>query len=132
MGELLQLLMDGGAAALNIVPDRNWNIADAETKRISALAAGLQPDQIHDMVMGTLHAAIASGDILGSLPAMDTSGGERGAAPAAEGGQPAAPQAPQPGAEGVVSPGQGYSPLTPAWDPAHSDPGNPVRVGSGQ
>ena len=107
---------------------------DAETKRIAALAAGLQPDQIHDMVMGTLHAAIASGDVLGQLPAMDTSGGDRGAAPPAEAptAPPAAPQAPQPGAEGVVSPGQGYSPLTPAWDPAHSDPGNPVRVGSGR
>lgn len=32
--ELLALLIDAGAAALNIVPDRNWNIADPETKRI--------------------------------------------------------------------------------------------------
>jgi hypothetical protein len=34
MGDLLQLLMDGGAAALNIIPDRNWNIADAEVRRL--------------------------------------------------------------------------------------------------
>lgn len=40
---------------------------DAETKRISALAGGLTPDNIHDMIMGTLHAAIASGDIAGQL-----------------------------------------------------------------
>lgn len=41
---------------------------DAETKRISALANSLTPDNIHDMVMGTLHSAIASGDILGNFP----------------------------------------------------------------
>lgn len=33
MQELLQLLMDGGVVALNIIPDRNWNIADPELKR---------------------------------------------------------------------------------------------------
>ncbi len=32
MGELLALLMDKGVCALNIVPDRNWNIKD-ETER---------------------------------------------------------------------------------------------------
>ncbi len=36
---------------------------DAETKRITATAAGMSPEQIQDIVMGTLHAAIASGDI---------------------------------------------------------------------
>ena len=30
--ELLSLLIDKGAVALNIVPDRNWNIADPEVK----------------------------------------------------------------------------------------------------
>jgi hypothetical protein len=34
MGELLHLLISKGAAALNIVPDRNWNIADVETKKL--------------------------------------------------------------------------------------------------
>jgi hypothetical protein len=33
IGELLELLIGKGAVALNIVPDRNWNIADPETKR---------------------------------------------------------------------------------------------------
>jgi len=33
MGELMELLISKGAAALNIVPDRNWNIADPETRR---------------------------------------------------------------------------------------------------
>lgn len=34
MDELLDLLVGHGAVALNIVPDRNWNIADPDTKRI--------------------------------------------------------------------------------------------------
>jgi hypothetical protein len=32
--ELLEMLMAKGAVALNIIPDRNWNIADPETKRV--------------------------------------------------------------------------------------------------
>jgi len=32
--ELLDLLIGQGAVALNIIPDRNWNIADPETRRI--------------------------------------------------------------------------------------------------
>ena len=32
--EELNLLVGQGAAALNIVPDRNWNIADPETRRV--------------------------------------------------------------------------------------------------
>lgn len=32
--ELLDLLIGKGAAALNIIPDRNWNIADAETRHL--------------------------------------------------------------------------------------------------
>lgn len=34
MEELLNLLIAKGVAALNIIPDRNWNIADPETRRI--------------------------------------------------------------------------------------------------
>jgi hypothetical protein len=34
MEELLHLLIDKGAVALNIVPDRNWNIADPELRRL--------------------------------------------------------------------------------------------------
>ena len=36
---------------------------DAETKRISAVQAGMTPDQIQDIVMGTIAAAIDTGDI---------------------------------------------------------------------
>ena len=32
--ELLELLMDKGVVALNIVPDRNWNISDPEIRRL--------------------------------------------------------------------------------------------------
>jgi hypothetical protein len=34
MRELLELLIGKGAVALNIVPDRNWNIADPDVKRV--------------------------------------------------------------------------------------------------
>lgn len=34
IGELLDLLIGKGAAALNIIPDRNWNIADPETRHL--------------------------------------------------------------------------------------------------
>lgn len=37
---------------------------EAETKRISAVQAGMSPEQIHDIVMGTLHAAIDTGDVV--------------------------------------------------------------------
>lgn len=41
---------------------------DAETKRISAVQAGMTPEQIQEIVMGTLHAAIDTGDIVGKTP----------------------------------------------------------------
>jgi hypothetical protein len=34
MAELLELLIGQGAVALNIIPDRNWNIADPEVKQV--------------------------------------------------------------------------------------------------
>jgi hypothetical protein len=34
MEELLELLMGKGVVALNIIPDRNWNIADPDQKRV--------------------------------------------------------------------------------------------------
>jgi hypothetical protein len=38
---------------------------DAETKRISAVQAGMTPEQIQDIVMGTIAAAMDTGDIVG-------------------------------------------------------------------
>ena len=40
----------------------------AETQRISAVQNSLGEEQIHDIVMGTLHAAMATGDIMGGMP----------------------------------------------------------------
>lgn len=42
---------------------------DAETKRIAAVQEQMTPDQIQDIVIGTLHAALATGDVApGSTP----------------------------------------------------------------
>jgi hypothetical protein len=43
---------------------------DAETKRISAVQNAMTPDQIHDIVMGTIAAAIETGDISNGRPLM--------------------------------------------------------------
>jgi hypothetical protein len=40
---------------------------DAETKRLSAVQASMSPEQIQDIVMGTLHAAIDSGDLISGM-----------------------------------------------------------------
>ena len=37
---------------------------DAETKRIQATAANMTPEQIQDIVMGTVAAALDTGDIV--------------------------------------------------------------------
>jgi len=41
---------------------------DAETKRITAVQASMSPEQIQDIVLGTVHGMISSGDLLGELP----------------------------------------------------------------
>ena len=38
----------------------------AETQRISAVAAGMTPEQIQDIVMGTIAAALDTGDLVGN------------------------------------------------------------------
>jgi hypothetical protein len=43
---------------------------DAETKRISAMQNAMTPDQIQDIVMGTIAAAIETGDISTGKPTM--------------------------------------------------------------
>jgi hypothetical protein len=69
---------------------------DAETKRISAVQAGMTPDQIQDIVMGTIAAAMDTGDLVGSggpisreMPEMQP---EMGGMPPDMGGMP--PQMP--------------------------------------
>jgi hypothetical protein len=43
---------------------------NAETNRIKAVQAGMSPEQIQDIVLGTLHAAMDSGDIVAGSPEM--------------------------------------------------------------
>ena len=55
--ELLDLTMNAGAAALNIIPDRNWNIEDPATKKVKVahLHAIVEKAQARDLpiVVGT-------------------------------------------------------------------------------
>jgi len=48
---------------------------DAETKRISVLADSMTPEQIQDMVLGTIHSMITSGDLKAELPGQDVDTG---------------------------------------------------------
>lgn len=43
---------------------------DAETKRISAVQQSMTPEQIQDIVMGTIAAAMDTGDLIGGAPEM--------------------------------------------------------------
>ena len=44
---------------------------DAETKRLSVVQASMSPEQIQDIVLGTVHGMITSGDLIGELPGQD-------------------------------------------------------------
>lgn len=41
---------------------------DAETKRISILQNAVSPEQIQDIILGTLHGMITAGDLVGTMP----------------------------------------------------------------
>ena len=43
----------------------------AETQRISAVQAGMTPEQIQDIVLGTVHGMITSGDLVNEMPSRD-------------------------------------------------------------
>ena len=62
---------------------------DAETKRIAAVADSIGPDQIQEIVLGTIHSMITSGDLLASMPNAAQNGPNGGAMPQMP------PQAPQ-------------------------------------
>jgi len=68
---------------------------DAETKRISAVQQAMTPDQIQDIVMGTIAAAIETGDISNGRPLTAETEGPRGSV-----GMPELPA----GANGPVGP----------------------------
>jgi hypothetical protein len=42
----------------------------AETQRISTVQAGMSPEQIQDIVMGTIAAAMDTGDLVSGAPQM--------------------------------------------------------------
>jgi len=42
---------------------------DAETKRISAVQNSMTPEQISDIIQGTIAAALDTGDLIGRMPA---------------------------------------------------------------
>lgn len=69
---------------------------DAETKRLSAVQASMSPEQIQDIVMGTVHGMITSGDLVGEMPGRDpmpeTMSEMQQIAPQAPQGQPMPPQ----------------------------------------
>jgi hypothetical protein len=46
----------------------------AETQRISAVQASMSPEQIQDIVMGTIAAAIDTGDLVGEMPGSELPG----------------------------------------------------------
>jgi Na+/phosphate symporter len=48
----------------------------AETQRISAVQAGMSPEQISDIVMGTIAAAMDTGDLIGQMPTRESMAGE--------------------------------------------------------
>ena len=51
--------------------EANIKAYDAETKRISAVQASMSEEQIQDIVMGTVHGMLTSGDLVGEMPSRD-------------------------------------------------------------
>jgi hypothetical protein len=45
---------------------------DATTKRISAVQASMSPEQIQDIVMGTVHGMMSSGELVGEMPSRES------------------------------------------------------------
>ena len=48
----------------------------AETQRISAVQANMSPEQIQDVVLGTIHGMITSGDLYAEMPGRDVDVGQ--------------------------------------------------------
>jgi hypothetical protein len=44
---------------------------DVETKRMTALSAAMTPDQVQEVVLGTIHGMITSGDLINEMPGRD-------------------------------------------------------------
>ena len=81
---------------------------DAETKRISAVQAGMSPEQMQDIVIGTIHAMITSGDLRGAQDELEqeTEGEMPSGMPQNEPGEPSEPmEAPMPQQPPQMTPG---------------------------
>jgi len=76
---------------------------DAETKRISVVQASMNPEQIQDIVMGTLHGMMTSGDLV--MPSGERAPMEQSEQPEPA-AQPEAQEPPAPGAEAPPNMGQ--------------------------
>ena len=61
---------------------------DAETKRLSAIQASMSPEQIQDIVMGTVHGMITSGDLVGEMPGRESMQEDMGEMPQMQQGMP--------------------------------------------
>ena len=66
----------------------------AETQRLSAVQASMSPEQIQDIVMGTVHGMITSGDLVGEMPGRESPQEDMGEMPQGMPmqGQPMPPQ----------------------------------------
>jgi methyl-accepting chemotaxis protein len=67
----IQQLMQSYEMQKLAIDEQNTQIKayDAETKRLSAMQSGLSPEQIQDIVQGTIAAALDTGDLVpGSAP----------------------------------------------------------------
>jgi len=67
----IQQLMQSYEMQKLAIDEQNAQIKayDAETKRLSAMQSGLTPEQIQDIVQGTIAAALDTGDLVpGSAP----------------------------------------------------------------
>lgn len=65
--EMMKKLLDGVEKSFE-QQELKIKAFDAETKRISAVQAGMSPEQIQDIVLGTVHGMLTSGDLVGSMP----------------------------------------------------------------
>jgi hypothetical protein len=66
----------------------------AETQRLTAVQASMSPEQIQDIVMGTVHGMITSGDLVGEMPGRESPQEDMGEMPQGMPmqGQPMPPQ----------------------------------------
>jgi len=78
---------------------------DAETKRIAAVQASMSPEQIQDIVLGTVHGMITSGDLVADMPGQQLPGEDMGEM---QQGAPMPPQGMPP--QGAPPPPQGMPP----------------------